>query len=248
MVATSSLTRSVDPSLDPKLGSPVLLPLPPLSPFSCRSAFASMFMLLPNDNYIDINTDGGGCHDIYDEDGGRLATNLLGGSQSSPKVGAVGALITTPVAACPMSLYIYAITILVVDAAVATTICIDTDALTAQQLYLRQCRCKAAKGGQQRGFGRSSCDPSYVSRLGFAQWVSGEATTIFVVDIAMTHWTNPSLNPKLGLLELLMPASTSTLMQIPLGNEGRIPSSTQSWGRRSSYCSSLLLASTSTLM
>ncbi|RRT85473.1 hypothetical protein B296_00005221 [Ensete ventricosum] len=165
-----------------------------------------MFMLLPNDNYIGINTDDGSCHDIYDEDGGRLATNLLGRSQSSPKVGAVGALTTTPVAARPI--------------------------------------CKAAKGGQQRGFGMSSCDPSYVSRLGFVQWVSGEATTIFVVDIVMTHWTNPSLNPKLGLLELLMPASTSTLMQMPLGNEGRIPSSTQSWGRRSSYCSSLLLAST----
>ncbi|RWW79480.1 hypothetical protein BHE74_00012262 [Ensete ventricosum] len=78
-----------------------------------------MFMLLPNDNYIGINTDDGSCHDIYDEDGGRLATNLLGRSQSSPKVGVVGALTTTPVAARPMSLYIY----VNVDAVVERQLC-----------------------------------------------------------------------------------------------------------------------------
>ncbi|RRT57649.1 hypothetical protein B296_00026947 [Ensete ventricosum] len=61
---------------------------------------------------ICINAGGGGCHGVYGEDGGRLVVDPLGGSQSRPDDGVIGALAAPPV---------------------VTRICVNADANVAQQ-------------------------------------------------------------------------------------------------------------------
>ncbi|RWW82478.1 hypothetical protein BHE74_00009060 [Ensete ventricosum] len=52
-----------------------------------RSASTSMLTQLSSDNYVGIDVNGGGHCDVYGEDGDRLATDSLGGSQLRHGVG-----------------------------------------------------------------------------------------------------------------------------------------------------------------
>ena len=67
MMAISLLTSWVDPSLNPKLGLPKLLSLPPLLTTSRHIAFMSMLMQLSSDNYVSVHTDAMRCKAGNDE-------------------------------------------------------------------------------------------------------------------------------------------------------------------------------------